>query len=87
MPLVATDLAGVRWAEQAELEWIMLIGSLARSHVGTVVKPVEPRYDVEFTLQWNPARTQTPAVARYVAHALTTPPPAGWSTGPAHLGT
>jgi DNA-binding transcriptional LysR family regulator len=85
VPLAATDLAAVRWMDQPEIDWIMLIDSLAASHTETVLRPLEPAYDVPFTLQWNPSRTQTPAVARFVHHALTTAPPIGWATGPAHL--
>lgn len=85
VPLAATDLTAVHWQEQPELDWIMLIGSLAGGHTGTVIRPVDPAHDVPFTLQWNPERAQTPAVARFVEHALTAPPPSGWKTGPAHL--
>jgi DNA-binding transcriptional LysR family regulator len=84
--LAATDLAGTRWMEQSELDWVMLIGSLAGRHTETVIRPVTPAYAVVFTLQWNPTRAQTPAVARFVSHALCVAPPAGWSPGPAHLG-
>ena len=84
--LSATDLAAVRWMDQAEIDWIMLIGSLTENHTETVVVPVEPGDDVMFTLQWNPNREQTPAVARFVHHALTVAPPSGWSVGPCHLG-
>lgn len=87
VPLAATDLAAARWADQSELDWIMLIGSLVSGHPDTVIRPVTPQYDVVFTLQWNPTRVQMPAVARYVRHALTVTPPDGWSTGPGHLGT
>ena len=85
VPLAETDLAAVRWMDQPGIDWILLIDSLAAGHDGTVIRPVDPRHDVPFTLQWNPTRAHTPAVARFVAHALTTPPPSGWSTGPAHL--
>ena len=84
--LERTDLAATRWTEQPELDWIMLSGSLAGSHTETVLRPVTPPCDVVFTLQWNPTRVQTPAVARFVRHALSVAPPVGWSTGPAHLG-
>jgi hypothetical protein len=50
-----------------------------------VIRPVDPPYAVPFTLQWNPIRAHTPAVARFVAHALTVAPPPGWATGPVHL--
>ncbi len=84
-PLVATDLAAARWMDQPELDWIMLIGSLTTVHAETVIRPLEPGYDVAFTLQWNPNRVHTPAVARFVHHVLVAPPPAGWTVGPAHL--
>ena len=83
-PLEATDLAAAGWAEQTELDWIMLIGSLARNHVDTVIREVEPACDVPFTLQWNPTRVQTPAVGRFVHHALTVEPPPGWTAGIDH---
>jgi DNA-binding transcriptional LysR family regulator len=85
VPLAATDLAAVRWADQPELDWIMLIRSLAPTHSGTAILPVDPGYDVPFTLQWNPNRAQSPAVARFVQHALVAAPPDGWAVGPAHL--
>jgi DNA-binding transcriptional LysR family regulator len=84
--LAVTDLAAARWMEQPELDWIMLSGSLVGGHTEAVVRPVTPACDVVFTLQWNPTRAQTPAVARFVCHALSIAPPVGWSTGPAHLG-
>jgi DNA-binding transcriptional LysR family regulator len=84
MPLIATDLAAVRWLDQPELDWILLIGSLAAGHTETAIRTVDPGYDVPFTLQWNPARAQNPAVARFVQHALSAAPPPGWTSGPAH---
>ena len=83
-PLAATDLAAVRWTEQHELDWIMLIGSLIKDHIDTVVRTVEPVCQVPFTLQWNPTRVQTPAVERFVRHALTIAPPPGWTAHPAN---
>jgi len=80
-----TDLAAARWLDQREVGWIMLISSLARAHTATVVKPVEPVQLVPFTLQWNPDRAQTTAVARFVHAALTADPPPGWLTQPGHL--
>jgi len=80
-----TDLAAARWLDQREVGWIMLISSLAKAHTATVVKPVEPVQLVAFTLQWNPDRAQTTAVARFVHAALTADPPPGWLTQPGHL--
>ncbi len=80
-----TDLAAARWLDQREVCWIMLISSLARAHTATVIRPVEPVQLVPFTLQWNPDRAQTAAVARFVHAALTADPPPGWLTQPGHL--
>lgn len=85
VPLAAIDLAATRWVDQPEPDWILLTGSLTKGHTDTVIRPVTPSQGVVFTLQWNPRREQTPAVARYVRHALSVEPPPGWSTGPAHL--
>jgi DNA-binding transcriptional LysR family regulator len=84
--LAMTDLAATSWQDQPELDWIMLTGSLTSGHVGSVIRPVDPPYNVPFTLQWNPGRTRSPAVARFVQHALTTDPPAGWTVGSDHRG-
>jgi hypothetical protein len=40
---------------------------------------------VPFTLQWNPGRAHTTAVARFVHAVLTAELPAGWNTLPGHL--
>ena len=80
-----TDLAAGRWLEQPGVDWIMLISSLASAHSATVIKPVQPVQLVPFTLQWNPARAPTTAVARFVHAALTADLPPGWLTQPGHL--
>jgi DNA-binding transcriptional LysR family regulator len=80
-----TDLAAIRWADQRDIEWILLIPSLATAHTATVIRPVEPAQLVPFTLQWNPSRAHTTAVARFVHAALTTELPPGWYTQPDHL--
>lgn len=83
--LADTDLAATRWADQPGIDWILLTGSLAVGHTQTVVLPVEPAQLVPFTLQWNPSRAQTMAVARFVHAALTAELPDGWCTLPDHL--
>ena len=83
--LEATDLAAPRWTEQRDVDWILLIPSLTDTHNQTVIKQVEPLQLVPFTLQWNPDRAQTAAVARFVHCALTAELPHGWYTQPAHL--
>jgi DNA-binding transcriptional LysR family regulator len=83
--LADTDLAALRWADQAGIDWILLIPSLAAAHTGTVIRPVEPAQLVPFTLQWNPSRAHTTAVARFVHATLTAELPSGWVTQPDHL--
>jgi hypothetical protein len=83
--LADTDLAATRWADQPGVDWILLIGSLAAAHTQTVVLPVEPEQVVPFTLQWNPSRAYTMAVARFVHATLTAELPDGWRTLPDHL--
>lgn len=83
--LADTDLAAIRWASQRDIDWILLIPSLAAAHTQTVIRPVAPRQLVPFTLQWNPSRAHTTAVARFVHCALAADLPPGWHTQPDHL--
>jgi hypothetical protein len=83
--LADNDLTAARWADQPAIGWILLIGSLAAAHTQTVIRPAEPTQLMPFTLQWNPSRAHTTAVARFVHHALTADPPPGWRTQPDHL--
>ena len=83
--LDATDLAAAVWNTQAEVDWILMTGSVMATPVGTVVRPVTPVQLVPYTLQWNPDRAQTAAVARFVHLALTVEVPRGWHTLPGHL--
>ena len=83
--LADTDLAANRWADQHDIDWILLIPSLAAAHTQTVIRPVAPRQLVPFTLQWNPSRAHTMAVARFVHCALAADLPPGWHTQPDHL--
>jgi hypothetical protein len=67
------------------VDWILLTASLAAGHTQTVIRPVTPRELVPFTLQWNPSRAHTLAVARFVRLVLTADLPPGWHTQPDHL--
>jgi hypothetical protein len=78
--LADTDLTATRWAEQKDIDWILLIPSLAAAHTTTVIRPTSPAQLVPFTLQWNPNRAHTMAVARFVHAALTAELPPGWHT-------
>ena len=44
-----------------------------------------PASALPFTLQWNPSRAHTAAVARFVHAVLTRELPDGWRTLPDHL--
>jgi DNA-binding transcriptional LysR family regulator len=83
--LADTDLAGIRWCDQRDIDWVLLIPSLADAHTQTVIRPVATRQLVPFTLQWNPSRAHTKAVARFVHCALAADLPPGWYTQPDHL--
>lgn len=78
--LDAPDLNAARWMEQPEIDWILLIGSLAEGHLDTVIRPVTPPQDVPFTIRWRRSRVRTPAVARFLEHVLTVSPAPGFST-------
>lgn len=79
-----TDLAAARWLDQAEIDWILLISSLAVEHTDTVVKPTEPLQLVPFVLLWNPQKVDNSGTAQFVQTALTVDPPVGWFTQPGH---
>ncbi len=77
-PLHDPDLGAGRWTEQTEVEWILLIDSLAGGHAGTVLRPVVPAVDVPFTIRWAPSELRTPAVSRLIEHVFAMDPPDGW---------
>ncbi|HTT92300.1 MAG TPA: LysR family transcriptional regulator [Acidimicrobiales bacterium] len=79
-----TDLAAARWMDQPDVDWILLVPSLASAHTGTVIRPVVPLQLVPFTLQWKPSRTNTSAVGRLVSTALEMDLPEGWYRPPGH---
>lgn len=80
VPLAMTELAANRWQAQPEIDWIMLLESLAPDHPDTVIRPVTPALNVPFTLQWNAEHPHSPAVVRFVQHARTAALPPGWVT-------
>jgi DNA-binding transcriptional LysR family regulator len=84
--LTATDLAARHWADQAEVDWILLMPSLSALHDTTAVVPVMPPQLVPFTLQWCPDRADTAAVGRLVDVVLSSSLPPGWYTLPGHRG-
>ena len=83
--LDAADLSAALWTAQRDVGWVLLTASLATVRSGAVARPVNPAQLVPFTLQWNPDRAQTAAVANFVHLALTVDLPPGWLTQPGHL--
>jgi len=80
-----TDLSASRWLDQPDVDWILLISSLAVEHSNTVVKATEPPQLVPFVLLWNPQNAHNSAIAPFVQIALTVDPPPGWFTQQGHL--
>jgi DNA-binding transcriptional LysR family regulator len=83
--LAATDLAAATWTAQPEIEWVLMTRSVLAAAPGTVAVPVTPEQLVPYTLQWNPDRARTAAVARFVRLVLTADVPPGWHSQPGHL--
>jgi DNA-binding transcriptional LysR family regulator len=83
--LAATDLAPTSWTAQPEIQWVLMTQSILASAPGTVTVPVMPEHLVPYTLQWNPDRARTAAVARFVRLARTADVPPGWHSQPGHL--
>lgn len=83
--LAGTDLAATTWTAQPEVQWVLMTRSILAAAPGTVTVPVAPEQLVPYTLQWNPDRARTAAVARFVRLALTADVPPGWHGQPGHL--
>lgn len=83
--LTRTDLNAVNWLAQPDVDWVLLTGSLTAGHVDTVIRPVVPALDVTFVLLWMPSRAPSPAVARFVRHAVESRPPLGWHARRGHF--
>lgn len=83
--LQATDLAASGWTQQEDVDWILLVGSLTGPHRNTTFCRADPAQLVPYTLQWNPERAQSAAVARFVHLVLSSPLPDGWVMQHGHL--
>lgn len=72
-----TDLSARLWAQQQEVEWVMLVGSLLTGHEDTVTLPAEGRV-VPFTLSWPADQVLRPVVQRFIDVSRQTDLPKGW---------
>jgi DNA-binding transcriptional LysR family regulator len=83
--LESTDAVGAGWTRQSDVEWIMTGAALHAWDEDVTVLPASPARLFSYKLQWNSARTQTAAAARFVQLALTVDVPQGWIVLPGHL--
>ena len=78
--LSGPGLEAARWADDnPEVDWIMLLPSLAAAHDRTVTVPIEPRFLVPFALLWRDDGTTAPVARRFITTALAADLPPGWS--------
>lgn len=75
--LADPDLTGLRWAQQSEVEWIMLTPSMLSGHERKLVKPVRHRA-IPFSLLWHARPTIRPVTKRFVETSLVAGLPDGW---------
>jgi hypothetical protein len=83
--LETTDVGATGWPQQSNVEWVMTGAAITARNEEVRVLPVSPTGLLLYKLQWNPARTQTAAAARFVQLTLTVDVPPGWTTQPGHL--
>ncbi|WP_422743566.1 LysR family transcriptional regulator [Mycobacterium sp. WMMD1722] len=76
--LADTDLTSRRWAEQADVDWIMTTASVAAPDMHAVLRPIAPPRLIRFMVHWVPGTVPNPAVARFVRLARTASVPDGW---------
>lgn len=76
--LADTDLTSRRWAEQADVDWIMTTASVAAPDMNAVLRPMAPPRLIRFMVHWVPGKAPNPAVARFVRLARTAEVPPGW---------
>lgn len=79
--LSAPDLGAAQWADQVEVDWVLLVSSLSKDHSPTLTRPASPPAYVPYTLQCCENRSTIPAVAKLVELARTSQPPVGWVAG------
>ncbi len=83
--LETTDVGATGWMRQSEVEWVMTGAALSGPNESVTVLPISPTGVFVYKLQWNSARAQTAAAARFVQLVLTVDVPPGWIVQPGHL--
>jgi DNA-binding transcriptional LysR family regulator len=74
-----TDLAAAGWTDQAEVDWILLLGSFGRPNPSTAVRPVSPARHIPFTMSWLNYRSELPSIKRFAEIVLRDGRPEGWA--------
>ncbi|WP_292989622.1 LysR family transcriptional regulator [Mycobacterium sp.] len=83
--LETIDVGATGWARQSVVQWVMTGADLHAPDDDVRVLPMSPTEAFVYKLQWNTARTQTAALARFVQLVLTVDVPPGWLVQPGHL--
>lgn len=82
--LETTDVGATGWTRQSGVEWVMTGAALSGLDKEAALIPSTTGV-FSYKLQWNSARTQTAAAARFVQLILTVDVPPGWVTQSGHL--
>lgn len=75
--LADADLNAGRWAQQSDVEWIMLTPSMLKGHEPNLVRPVR-HCAIPFSLLWHARPTIRPVTRRFVETSLGAGLPEGW---------
>ncbi|MBJ7337291.1 LysR family transcriptional regulator [Mycolicibacterium sp.] len=81
------DFSARRWADQADVDWILTTTASAGVDFGNPLIPLSPPQYLPYTLQWCPIRAATAAVGRFVNLVLNADVPPGWVELPDHFPT
>lgn len=82
--LETTDVGATGWTRQSHVGWVMTGSALSGLDEEATFIPSTTGV-FSYKLQWNSARTQTAAAARFVQLVLTVDVPPGWVTQSGHL--
>ena len=77
--LWAADISATRWADQPEVDWILVTPSLAAPHQATRFVSLSPPEYILFSLLWPRDHEQDPSLARFLKSAMAAELPSGWA--------
>jgi DNA-binding transcriptional LysR family regulator len=76
--LWAADLSATRWADQPEVDWVLVTPSLAAPHQTTTFVSLSPPEYIVFSLLWPRDHEHDPSLARFLKSTLAAELPTGW---------